>query len=70
MQEIPVVRRRSRLWPIVLVVVVLALVAFAIWWFSGARGADEFGVQNGSAEPALSLAWASAQPDAVRYPLR
>jgi hypothetical protein len=69
MQEIPVVRRRSRLWPIVLAVVVLALVAFAIWWFSGARGADEFGVHNGIAEPALSLAWASALPDAAD-PLR
>jgi hypothetical protein len=65
MQEISVVRRRSRLWPIVLAVVVLAMVAFAIWWFSGARGADEFGVQNGIAEPALSLPWASALPDGI-----
>jgi hypothetical protein len=68
MQEISVVRRRSRLWPIVLAVVVLALVALALWWFSGARGVEEFGVLDGISQPSAalgSLAFAGS-PHAVR----
>lgn len=62
MQEITVVRRRSRVWPIVIALVVLALVAFAIWWFAGPRVADEFGVSNRAAEPAV-LAFSQSPPD-------
>lgn len=43
MEEISIVRRRSRLWPIVLAVLVLAAVVLAALWFIGSRPAADIG---------------------------
>jgi hypothetical protein len=35
MEEISVVRRRTRIWPIVLLLVLIALVVLAVLWMAG-----------------------------------
>lgn len=35
MEEISVVRRRTRIWPIVLLLILIALVVLAVLWMAG-----------------------------------
>jgi peptidoglycan/LPS O-acetylase OafA/YrhL len=42
MEEIAVVRRRTRIWPIVLMLILIALVVLAILWMTGYFQPREF----------------------------
>jgi hypothetical protein len=46
MEEITIVKRRSRLWPLLLLLIVIALVVAAAIWFMNERQVDQFGVNN------------------------
>jgi uncharacterized membrane protein YcaP (DUF421 family) len=41
MQEITIVRRRTRLWPILIALLVLALIVLAVLWLMGSQPVTE-----------------------------
>jgi hypothetical protein len=43
MDEITVVRRRSRVWPIVIALIVVALIALAVLWMMGNQPVVDIG---------------------------
>lgn len=60
MQEIAVVKRRSRLWPILLAVLVVAVVLLLAFWFLGTPGALEFDNVNRAPAPPAAAGMLSA----------
>lgn len=55
MEEIAIVKKRTRLWPILLAILLLAVIVLAVMWLSGNQTADigwneiiEFGRRNTS----------------------
>jgi len=44
MEQISIVKRRSRLLPILLIVILLAILALAVFWFWGDRAPANFGL--------------------------
>lgn len=42
MQEIAVVKRRARIWPVVLLLLLVALAIFALLWMTGYFQPEEF----------------------------
>jgi hypothetical protein len=43
MEEISIVKKRTRAWPIVLTILLLALVALAVLWFMGSSAETNLG---------------------------
>ena len=43
MEEIAIVRRRSRVWPIVLAILLLVVIALAAIWLTGNRPSSDIG---------------------------
>jgi hypothetical protein len=43
MDEIAIVRKRTRVWPIVMAILLLLLAALAVWWFMGGTTQTDFG---------------------------
>ena len=43
MDEIAIVKKRTRVWPIVMAILLLVLVALAVWWFMGGTTQTDFG---------------------------
>ena len=43
MEEITIVRRRTRIWPILIALVVLALIVLAVFWLMGTPPATDVG---------------------------
>jgi hypothetical protein len=46
MEEITIVKRRSRLFPLLLLLIVIALAVAAALWFMNQPRADEFGING------------------------
>jgi hypothetical protein len=56
MDPITVVRKRTRLWPIIIVLIVLALVAlYAFYAMGGANRINRVGLDDGGRPASLSL---------------
>jgi hypothetical protein len=54
-EEITIVKRRSRLFPLLLLLIVIALVVAAALWFMNERRVDQFGM-NGVVNEAGAVA--------------
>jgi hypothetical protein len=54
-KEITIAKRRPRLWPLLLLLIVIALVAAAVLWFMNERQVDQFGM-NGATNEAGAVA--------------
>jgi hypothetical protein len=57
MHEIPVVKRRARIWPIVLMLILLAMIVLGAFWAMGYFGTTEITV---SITPSIGFATGSA----------
>jgi hypothetical protein len=54
MEEISVVRRRTRIWPVVLLLILIALVVLAVLWMAGYFQPAQFDL-NVQVAPAASV---------------